>query len=205
MLRIWIRTLRLPFERFKFGFEYFESLSNGSNFHSNTNPIQLVRIWIRIISIHSNGSNLNLNASNPFRTIQTCIRMLRIPLEWIEFGFEFFESISNGLNLDSNVSNLDSNALNPFRMVRIWIPMLWIAFEWFEFGFECFKSLSNYSNLDSNAANPFQMDLIWIRMLRNPFDRFEFGFEYFESFPMVRISFLMVRISIRMIRIPLNG
>ena len=36
----------------------------------------------------SNVWNLNLNASNPFRIVQICIRMLKIPFKWFEFGFE---------------------------------------------------------------------------------------------------------------------
>jgi len=77
-----------------------------------------------------------LNASNPFRMVRICIRMLRIPFEWFEFAFECFESFSKG-------SNLHSNASNPFRMVRICIRMLRIRFKWLEFAFECFESVSN--------------------------------------------------------------
>ena len=76
--------------------------------------------------------------------------MLRIPLEWFEFAFEYFESLSSG-------SNLHSNALNPFEVVRIWIQMLRMPFEWLEFRFECLKSLSSCSNLHSNASNPFEV------------------------------------------------
>ena len=43
---------RIPFDWFEFAFECFESLSKGLNLHSN--------------------------ASNPFRMVQICIRMLRI-------------------------------------------------------------------------------------------------------------------------------
>ena len=56
------------------------------------------------------------------RMVIICIRMLRIPFEWFEFGFECFESLSSGSNLDSNAfecfeslssgSNLDSIASN---------------------------------------------------------------------------------------------
>jgi len=76
------------------------------------------------------------NASNPFRMVIICIRMLRIPFEWLEFVFECFESLSNGLNLNSNGSN-------PFGMVRICIRMLRNPFEWFEFAFECLEFLLN--------------------------------------------------------------
>ena len=92
--------------------------------------------------------------------------MLRITFEWVEFGLERFESLSNGSNLHLNASNL-------FQMVRIWIR---IPFESFEFAFKCFESLSNSSNLgcnslnfdskgwnlDLNALNPFQMVQICI-------------------------------------------
>ena len=85
------------------------------------------------------------------------IRMLRIPVEWYEFEFKGFRSLSNG-------SNLNFNALNPFRMVRICIRMLRIPIEWLKFAFDCFEFLSNGSNmhsngsnLHSNASNPFQM------------------------------------------------
>ena len=77
---------------------------------------------------------------------------IRIPVEWFEFTFERFESLSNGSNLDSNVSN-------PFGMVRL-------PFGWLDFAFECFKSLSNGSNLHSNASNPFRMVTIRIRLLQ---------------------------------------
>ena len=87
MFRISIQMLRIPFEGLEFAFERFESLSNGSNFDSN--------------------------ASNPFRMVGICTRMLRIPFEW----FECFESLSSGLNFDSNASN-------SFRMVRIYIQIL---------------------------------------------------------------------------------
>ena len=80
--------------------------------------------------------------------VQICIRMIRIPIEWLEFELQYFEALSNA-------SNLHLNALNPFRMVRICIRMLRIPFKWVEFAFECFESLSNGSNLHSNASSPF--------------------------------------------------
>ena len=73
-----------------------------------------------------------------------------MPVEWLEFAFELFESLSKGSNLDSNTSN-------PFRFI---IRMLQIPFEKFEFAFVCFKPHSNGSNLHSNASNPFQMGRI---------------------------------------------
>ena len=69
----------MPFEWLEFAFKCFESLSNGSNLH--------------------------LNASNPFRMVSIYIRMLQIPYEWFEFAFECFESLSNGSNLHLNASN----------------------------------------------------------------------------------------------------
>ena len=61
--------LRIPFEWLEFAFQRFESLSNGSNLHSN--------------------------ASNIFRMVRICIRMLQIPFEWLEFELECFELVSN--------------------------------------------------------------------------------------------------------------
>ena len=75
-----IRVLRIPFEEFEFAFECYESLSNASNLQSN--------------------------ASNPFRMVQMCIGMVRISFEWFEFGFESFKSVLNDSNLHSNASNL---------------------------------------------------------------------------------------------------
>ena len=57
--------LRISFEWFEFAFECFESLSNGSNLHSN--------------------------ASNPFRMVKICIRTLRILLKGFLFAFECFQ------------------------------------------------------------------------------------------------------------------
>ena len=84
MVQICIRILLIPFEWLEFVLECFETLSNGSNLH--------------------------LNALNPFRMARICIRMPPIT-------FECFESHSNG-------SNLYSNASNPIRMIRISIRML---------------------------------------------------------------------------------
>ena len=79
---------RIPFEMFEIGLESFESLSNDSNLESN--------------------------ASNPFRMVQICIEMVRIPLKWFECGFESFKSLFNGSNFHSKTSN-------HFRMVRVCI------------------------------------------------------------------------------------
>ena len=153
MLLIW-------FEWLEFGFECFESLSNGSNLHSNaSNPFkwfefgfecfesfQMVWIpfeWLEFgfecfeLACECYQCLLNLHSisSNLIWRIRICIRMLRIWFKWLDFWFECFESLSNGSNLHSNASNLDSNALNPFRMVRIYIRMLRILFELLEFGF----------------------------------------------------------------------
>ena len=40
--------------------------------------------------------------------VPICIRMVKIPFQWLEYAFEFFESRWEGSNL---------NAFNPFRMV----------------------------------------------------------------------------------------
>ena len=134
MVRICIRMLRIPFEWFEFAFECFESLSKGSNLHSNaSNPFRIVRICIRMLLITG--------------MVRIWIRTLRIPFEWFEFAFEHFESLSIGLNLHWNASN-------PFRMFRICIRMLRIPFVRLEFAFERFESLLNVSNLHSNASNP---------------------------------------------------
>ena len=61
---------------------------------------------------------------------------LQIPIEWFEFAFQCFESISNG-------SNFNSYASNPFRIVRICSGMLRISFEWLEFELEYFEYLSS--------------------------------------------------------------
>ena len=50
MIRSWIQKLRIPFEWFEFGFESFESFSNGSDLHSNaSNPFRMIRIYIRLL------------------------------------------------------------------------------------------------------------------------------------------------------------
>ena len=90
----------------------------------------MLRIWFECFEFGSNASNL--------------VRMLQRPFEWLEFTFEWFESLSSGCNVDSNASN-------PFVMLQICIGMVRIPLEWLEFAFECFESLSNVSNLDSNA------------------------------------------------------
>ena len=86
--------------------------------------------------------------------------MLQIPFEWFEFAFEYFESLSSGLNFDSILSH-------PFRMVRICILMLRSPFKCFKFGsnasntfrmvkicIQMFESLSSGSNMVSNASKP---------------------------------------------------
>ena len=72
--------LLIPFELFEFAFKCFESLSNGSN--------------------------LDSIASNSFRMVRICIRMLRIPFERLEFAFECFDSRLKGSNVHSNDSTL---------------------------------------------------------------------------------------------------
>ena len=118
--------------------------------------------------------------------VTICVRMLRIPNEWLEFAFECLESLSNGSNLYTNASNFLRTFRILIQMLRIsfeWFEfafkchsndsslhlnalkpfrMLGIRFEWLEFAFQCFKSLSNGSNLLSNVSNPFQMVQILI-------------------------------------------
>ena len=67
--------------------------------------------------------------------VRIYIRIVQVPFEWVEFTFEDFETLSNGLNLHSNASNV-------VRMVRICIRMFRSWFELLEFAFECFKSRS---------------------------------------------------------------
>ena len=174
--------LQITFEWVEFGLERFESLSNGSNLHSNaSNLFRMVRIWIRVLQIPFesfefafecfksllNGLNLGCNIWILIPKVGIWIWMLRIPFKWFEFAFEcfvewieiavkYFEYLSNGSNLDSNASNL-------FRMLRI-------SFEFFEY-------LSNVSKLDSNAFNPFRIVRICVSMLRIPLEWFEFWFE----------------------------
>ena len=107
-----IRMLRIPFEWFEFTFKI-----NASN------PFWMVRIGFESFE---SLSNLHSNAFNAFKVVRNCIqmfpiciRMLWMPVEWLNFAFECFD---------------------PFQMARIWIWMVWIAFE---FAFECFKCLSN--------------------------------------------------------------
>ena len=121
-VKICIRMLKIWFEWSLFAFECFKSLSN-------------FQIYIRMLLILSNGSNLHSNASNAFRKIRIYIQMFQIPFEWLEFTFESFKSLSNFLNLHSNASN-------PFRIIIICIRILHIPFELFEFAFECFESRS---------------------------------------------------------------
>ena len=68
----------------------YKSILNGYNFS------------FKCLECRTKGSNLHSNASN-------LVRMLRISFEWLEFEFEWFESLSSGLNFDSNASL-------PFRM-----------------------------------------------------------------------------------------
>ena len=117
-IRMQMRTIRKGFEAFESKFKPMERDSKHSNANSNDSK------WIQSIQMQ-------------ILKITICIRMVRIWFEGLEFTFECFESLSNGLNVH----------LNPFRMVRIWIRKLRISFECFEFAFENFKSLSSGSNL----------------------------------------------------------
>jgi len=96
IVQIYNRMLRIPFEWLEFGHECFEFLLNGSNLDSNaSNPFRMVWICIRMLQNDWNGQTFHLNASNPIRMVRIYIWMLRIAFEWLEFGFECFESLSN--------------------------------------------------------------------------------------------------------------
>ena len=117
MFRICIRMLPISFEWFEFAFECSESLSNGSNLDSNGSNLDSYGS-----NLDSNGSNFRSNVSDPFQVLWVCIQMLRTSFKLLEFPFEWFKSLSKGLNLDSSASN----------------PL-----KWFEFVFECFKWFLN--------------------------------------------------------------
>ena len=133
MVRICIQMLRIPFEWFEFALECFESLSNGSNLHSNS--------------------------SNVVRMVRICSQMLRIPFKWFEFAFECFESRLKGSNLHSNDLNHFRMVRIYIRMLRIWFEWLEFAFECLKLFrmvricIRCFESLSNGLNLHSNVSN----------------------------------------------------
>ena len=129
--------------------------------------------------------------------VQIFNRILWIPIEWLEFAFECFESRSKGLNLHSNGSNgynLHSIASNLFRVVQTHIWMHRIPFEWFKLRFERFECLLSGSNLDSNGSNPFRMSRICIWLLRIWFEGFKFAFEWLELVHTVRICIRTLRI-----------
>ena len=105
------------------------------------------------------------------------IRILQIPLKWLELAFKHFESRSNVWNWHSNASNSEciesrsnswkwhSNPSNLVRMVGIGIRMFRIPLEWLELAFESFESCSNGWNWYLNASNHVRMVGIAIRML----------------------------------------
>ena len=116
--------VQIPLKWFKCGFETFETLLNGSNLHSKLrSTFEWFEFAFECFESLSKGSKLDLKAYNclnleskalsPFRMIKICIRMLRIPFEWLEFAFECLESLWKDLILDLKGSN-------PFRMIRIW-------------------------------------------------------------------------------------
>ena len=90
------QMVRIPFEWFKFAFEFFESF-------------QIVRICIRMLRILFelfqftfesfksllNSSDFDENASDPFQMVRIWIGMLRMPFEWLEFASECVEFGSN--------------------------------------------------------------------------------------------------------------
>ena len=97
MIQMCIRMLQIPFEWFEFCFENFESISNGSNLHSNaSNPLEWFECAFEWFESLSNGSNLASKALNPFRIVRICIGLFKIPFKWLEFAFVFLESLSNG-------------------------------------------------------------------------------------------------------------
>ena len=120
---------------------------------------------------------LHLNVSNLVRIVQICIRVDRIPFQWLEYAFECFKSLLNALNLVGIVGisiwmvripfNIHSNASNLVRSVRICIWMLRIPFKWLEVAFGCFK-------FGSNGLNCIQRGQISFELL-------EFAFECFLS------------------------
>ena len=129
----WI--VRICFQMLRISFEWieFESFWNGLN---ASNHFRGFKFAFKCFESLSSGSNLHSNASNAFRVVRICIRLLGIPFKQFEYAFECFECLANGLNLHSNASN-------PFWVVRIYIRMLRIPFEWVKFGFE--------------SLNPFRM------------------------------------------------
>ena len=122
MVRICIRLLQVPFELFKFTFECFESLLNGSNLHSNaSNSFRKIRIYIQMFRIPFEWFKCGLKCSNLHSNASNLVQML-------EFIFECLKSLSNLWNLHLNAPkpfcnrlNLHSNASSPFRMGRSYI------------------------------------------------------------------------------------
>ena len=104
------------------------------------------------------------------------IWMPRIPFEWLEFAFEFFESCLNGWNLHPN-------DLNPVQMVGIGIWVLRILLKWLELAFECFESHSNGWNLHSGASNPIPMVRIPVGMLGIAIQVLPIRFEWLLRIP----------------------
>ena len=157
-VRTGIWMLQISFKKLEFAFECLQSHSNASNLDlTASNLFWIVRICVRMLRILSNdwnlGSNLHSSASNHFRVVRICIWMLWIPVEWLEFTFEHFESlrivqicIRMPFESLSNGWNLHLNASDPIQVVRICFGMLRIPFKWNEFGFECFESLLNCLN-----------------------------------------------------------
>ena len=137
---IGILILWTPFNWLELAFECFECCSNGWNWHSNaSNPVLLLQLAFECYESHSTGSNgwnWHLSASIPVRMVGIGIPVLRIPFEWLEYAFEWFESRSNGWNWHSNASI-------PDRRVGIGILIIRTPFNWMELAFECFECCSN--------------------------------------------------------------
>ena len=157
-LGLCIPVLPIPFKWLELAFECFEWYWNDWNWHSIA--LNAVR----------NGCNWDLNPSNSIRMVGICIRVVRIPFEWLELAFECFESRLNGWN---------------------WHSMLWMPFKWLELAFECFESCSNGWNWHLSAIRTVGIGIlmfrmlcemvgIGIRILQIPFEWLEFAFECFK-------------------------
>ena len=87
---------------------------------------------------------MHSNASNPLQVGRIWIRMLRIPFEGFEFAFECFESIWNGYNFSFECLECRLKGLNLHSNASNLVQMLQISFERLEFTFESLSSGSNF-------------------------------------------------------------
>ena len=139
MVQIYNRMLRITFEWLEFGFECFESLSNGSNLHSNASK------WLEWLDFPfeslSNGFKYkfepfesDLKHSNAKSNHSHQIRNIQMQIQTICMGVKPFESDSkHSIQIQIPIirkvfeafeSKFD--ALNPFRIVIIWIRIQWL-------------------------------------------------------------------------------